>query len=61
MYFYLAQAYLKINRTAEALPCLDRLIEEFETSEYLEEAKKLSETLKADQKKAKNGSESHDS
>lgn len=61
VYFYLAQAYLKINRTADALPLLDRLIEEFESSEYLEQAKKLSETLKADEKKAKNGSVSHDS
>jgi outer membrane protein assembly factor BamD len=61
VYFYLAQAYLKINRTAEALPYLDRLIEEFESSEYLEQAKKLSETLKADQKKPKNGSVSHES
>jgi outer membrane protein assembly factor BamD len=62
VYFYLAQAYLRINRTAEALPYLDRLIEEFETSEYLEQAKKLSETLKTtDQKKPKNGSESHES
>jgi outer membrane protein assembly factor BamD len=61
VYFYLAQAYLRINRTADALPLLDRLIEEFETSEYLEQAKKQSETLKADQKKAKNGSVSHDS
>jgi len=52
---------LKINRTAEALPYLDRLIEEFETSEYLEQAKKLSETLKADEKKAKNGSGTYDS
>jgi outer membrane protein assembly factor BamD len=57
VYFYLAQAYLKMQRPKEALPLLDRLIEEFETSEYLEEAKKLSETLKADPK-AKNGSES---
>jgi outer membrane protein assembly factor BamD len=55
VYFYLAQAYIKIQRPKEALPLLDRLIEEFETSEYLEEAKKLSETLKADPK-AKNGS-----
>lgn len=61
VYFYLAEAYLKINRTADALPLLDRLIEEFESSEYLEQAKKLSETLKADEKKAKNGSVSHDS
>jgi outer membrane protein assembly factor BamD len=55
VYFYLAQAYIKIQRPKEALPLLDRLIEEFESSEYLEEAKKLSETLKADAK-AKNGS-----
>src|SRR4051812_24209238 len=61
VYFYLAQAYLRVNRPAEALPFLDRLIEEFESSEYLEQAKKLSETLKADEKKAKNGSVSHDS
>ena len=61
VYFYLAQAYLRINRTAEALPYLDRLIEEFESSEYLEQAKKLSDTLKADQKKPKDGSVSHES
>ena len=61
VYFYLAQAYLRMQQTKEALPLLDRLIEEFETSEFLEEAKKLSETLKAEEKKAKNGSTSHDS
>jgi outer membrane protein assembly factor BamD len=60
VYFYLAQAYVKMQRPKEALPYLDRLIEEFESSEYLEQAKKLSETLKADPK-AKNGSESHES
>jgi outer membrane protein assembly factor BamD len=60
VYFYLAQAYIRMQRPKEALPLLDRLIEEFETSEFLEQAKKLSETLKADPK-AKNGSESHDS
>jgi outer membrane protein assembly factor BamD len=61
VYFYLAQALIKMKRTAEALPYLDRLIEEFESSEYLEQAKQLSETLKADQKKPKNGSVSHES
>lgn len=60
VYFYLAQAYIRVQRPKEALPLLDRLIEEFESSEYLEEAKKLSETLKADPK-AKNGSQSHES
>jgi outer membrane protein assembly factor BamD len=61
VYFYLAQALLKLNRQAEALPYLDRLVAEFESSEYLEEAKKLAETLKADMKKAKTGSVSHES
>ena len=62
VYFYLAEALIRMKRDAEALPYLDRLIAEFEYSEHLEEAKKLAETLKADQsKKAKNGSLSHDS
>ena len=61
VYFHLAQALLKIDRPAEALPYLDRLVTEFEASEYLLEARKLSETLKADMKKAKNGSVSHES
>ena len=61
VYFYLAQALIKMKREAEALPYLDRLISEFESSEHLEDAKKLAETLKADMKKAKNGSLSHDS
>jgi outer membrane protein assembly factor BamD len=55
VYFYLAEALIKMKRPAEALPYLDRLIEEFESSEYLEEARKLAETLKADVKKAKTG------
>jgi outer membrane protein assembly factor BamD len=61
VYFYLAQALIAMKREAEALPLLDRLISEFEYSEHLEDAKKLAETLKADMKKAKNGSLSHDS
>ena len=61
VYFYLAQALLRVNLPAEALPYLDRLVTEFEVSEYLEEAKKLAETLKADVKKAKPGSVSHES
>jgi outer membrane protein assembly factor BamD len=60
VYFYLAEAYVKMQRPKEALPLLDRLIDEFESSEYLEQAKKLSDTLKADSK-AKNGSEAHES
>jgi outer membrane protein assembly factor BamD len=62
VYFYLAEALIRMKREAEALPYLDRLIAEFEYSEHLEEAKKLAETLKADtSKKAKNGSLPHDS
>jgi outer membrane assembly lipoprotein YfiO len=60
VYFFLAQALLKVNRPAEALPYLDRLVAEFESSEYLEQAKKLAETLKADVKKPKTGSVSHE-
>src|SRR6476660_1532894 len=60
VYFFLAQALLKVNRPAEALPYLDRLVSEFESSEYLEQAKQLAETLKADVKKPKTGSVSHD-
>jgi outer membrane protein assembly factor BamD len=33
VYFYLAEALLKVNRPAEALPLLDRLVSEFESSE----------------------------
>ncbi len=61
VYFFLAQSLLKVNRPAEALPYLDRLVSEFESSEYLEQAKKLAETLKADVKKPKTGSVSHES
>lgn len=61
VYYYLAQSLLKMNRAAEALPYLDRLITEFEQSEYLEDAQKLASTLKSDMnKKAKNGSVSHE-
>ena len=56
VYFYLAQALILMKKPAEALPYLDRLAVEFESSEYLEEARKLAETLKADAKKAKTGS-----
>jgi outer membrane protein assembly factor BamD len=60
VYFFLAQALIKVNKPAEALPLLDSLISEFESSEYLEQAKKLAETLKADVKKPKTGSVSHE-
>jgi outer membrane protein assembly factor BamD len=61
VYFYLAEALLKMNQSAEAVPLLDRLIMEFESSEYLEQTRKLLETLRADVKKTKTGSVSHES
>jgi outer membrane protein assembly factor BamD len=61
VYFYLAEALLKMNQSAEAVPLLDRLIMEFESSEYLEQTRKLLETLRADVKKTKAGSVSHES
>lgn len=47
-YYYLAQSLIQVKRPAEALPYLDRLVQEFEQSEYLDQAKALAETLKAD-------------
>lgn len=47
VYFYLAQSLLKMNRAAEALPYLDRLLKEFEQSEHLLEAKKQAEEIRA--------------
>jgi outer membrane protein assembly factor BamD len=51
VYYYLAESLIKVNRQAEALPYLDRLVKEFEQSEYLEPAKTLAATLKAEQAK----------
>jgi outer membrane protein assembly factor BamD len=48
-YFYLAESLIKVNRPAEALPYLEKLIAEFEQSEHLEEARKRVEALKAAQ------------
>jgi outer membrane protein assembly factor BamD len=46
VYFHLSEALVRINRPAEALPQLMKLIEEFESSEYLEPAKKLVAEIK---------------
>jgi outer membrane protein assembly factor BamD len=45
-YFYLAEALEKSKKEAEALPYYERLVEEFEQSSYLEEAKKRIALLK---------------
>ncbi len=45
VYFYLAESLLKADKKAEALPYYDRLVKEFERSEYLVEAHRRLETL----------------
>ena len=56
MYFHLADSLVMIKRPAEALPLYEKLIKEFETSEYLAEANKRSTALKAELAKAAPGS-----
>ncbi|HVL66560.1 MAG TPA: outer membrane protein assembly factor BamD [Vicinamibacterales bacterium] len=47
VYYHLAQALVLIGQPAAALPYLERLLEEFEQSEYLERARKQVDELKA--------------
>lgn len=47
VYFYLAESLVKTDKKAEALPYYERLVEEFEQSEYLEDARKRIGELKA--------------
>ena len=46
LYYYLADSLVKMNLQAEALPYLEKLIAEFEQSEYLAEAQKRVTELK---------------
>lgn len=46
VYFYLAESYVKVNRNAEALPLLEKLVSEYEQSEYLVDAKKRLDEIK---------------
>jgi len=46
VYYYLAEALMRVALAAEAVPYLDRLLKEFEQSEYLERAKKLMDEAK---------------
>lgn len=46
VYYYLGLSLIKVNRPAEALPYLERLVTEFEQSEYLVKAQKEIATLK---------------
>jgi outer membrane protein assembly factor BamD len=47
VYFYLGESLIKMSRSAEALPYFERLVKEFEKSEYLEQAHKRIAELKA--------------
>ena len=51
VYFYLGDALEQIQRPAEALPYYDRLIKEFESSEFLPEAQKRAEAIRAGMEK----------
>lgn len=46
LYFYLAESLVKLNRQAEALPLLEKLVAEFQQSEYLEDAQRRITELK---------------
>jgi outer membrane protein assembly factor BamD len=45
-YYYLAESLVKVNRQAEALPLLEKLVQEFESSEFLEKAQTRMAELK---------------
>jgi outer membrane protein assembly factor BamD len=47
VYFYLADSLVKVKKEAEALPYLERLVQEFEKSDHLVLAQKLIAELKA--------------
>ncbi len=47
VYFYLGESFVKISRPAEALPYFERLVKEFEQSEFLEPATRRIAELKA--------------
>jgi len=47
VYFYLAESLTKADKKAEALPYFERLVAEFDQSEFLGETRKRIETLKA--------------
>ena len=47
VYYYLADSYMKTQQNALALPLLERLVEEFEKSEFLPETQKKIAEIKA--------------
>jgi outer membrane protein assembly factor BamD len=46
VYYYLADALVKLNRQAESVPLLEKIDQEFEKSEYIQKAQKLLAELK---------------
>ena len=46
VYFYLAESLARSDKKAEAIPYLERLLTEFDASEYLEDAKERLQVLK---------------
>lgn len=46
VYFYLGESLVKVSRQAEALPLYEKLVTEFDSSQYLVEAKKRIDELK---------------
>jgi outer membrane protein assembly factor BamD len=52
LYYYLAEALVKVRLEAEALPLYDKLLAEFAASEFLEKAKVRQAELKANMAKA---------
>jgi outer membrane protein assembly factor BamD len=53
--FYLADSYDKVGRPAEALPYFDRLLKEFEKSEFLERAQLRATEIRAAMEKKTGG------
>ena len=53
--FYLAESYDRLGRHAEALPHYERLLEEFEHSEFLERARIRAQAIRADMDKPAGG------
>jgi outer membrane protein assembly factor BamD len=47
VFFHLAESYMRIKREAEALPYFERLLEQFQQSEFLEDSRKRAAEVKA--------------
>lgn len=47
VFFHLGESFMKVKREAEALPYFERLVEQFQQSEYLEDARKRIAEAKA--------------